>query len=1039
MKILTTLTTLIFILTVFHTGFAQGMTPQERMYAMRATHQMDFSKQNIQIKDFFDLKKSSFFTGEDHFKIKSSYSPKGIRQEKGKQTFKILRHTQFHKGIEIIGGSLILHTVDDIVTKSIGQIVPDLDINMTPNFLGVQVLSMAREGIQHALAKDNIISNDVQLDWKMTHAHLVIMDRSYPKKSGEYKLAYQCDMLAPNQYYDIFIDAHSGEILAYINKIHSTPIEGEVETNYYGTQKVTVEKVDDSHYELHDDTRGNGIFTYDAVSKELVSSTDKIWNDSDPSYSKAAGDVHYGTTAYYDFMLDRFGWSGLDGNDGALISNVNVNGKFYANAFWNGTSTNYGNGNCERFNPLTSIDIVGHEWTHGFVDYSSDLIYYDQSGALNEASADIFGKALEYVNDIEHFSWNVGQHMLKDQAGRPIRSMDDPNSVNDPAYYGGLSWYSGAGDNAGVHSNSGVLNYWFYLLVEGKTGTNEKEYNYSVPAIGMDKSIEIVFNMNVGYLTENSNYFDAMYASLSVCDDLYGPNSPERSAVLEAWFTVGLFPGMDDKDLTVRTYNDEINLCPSDQKYLDAFIYNVGNQTFSSGTPISISYKQNNTEEVIEEITLLSDLMPGDSIFHQFNTSILTGTSNDGTAYINISTAEDLNTVNDQKRLRLNASSIEDLDARLVYLRLNQNTGCGIPKIGTYSFSIQNTGCFALPEGDSIFFKIETENQDYLFGRTLFWDLDPGSYLGGTVSIPDSIIGDFKKFNATFIYPPESVVDNNSYEGEISSIQVIEDGYFEDFTPFVDDAKFYLETNPAYVRDSIYDYDGNYMLALAGVRSTANYTNCDEVEDFFEQFRRESILRYCVNTVGMDKPIFSFNYIHLLNEVFNQEIANDLYGSMFRVITDTTSTEIIYGMSTEQLHSMKFELPINYEGNIEIEIITLSGISDPFSDPELANLDALLIDNIRLYDQSRVEELFGDNEFILFPNPTNSWVQIENKDLNAIYDLEIHDMLGRLVGKHTKIQYKKIIDLSNYASGLYYVTIWQDGEKTYEQKLVKTD
>ncbi len=1035
MKITTTAITLLLIIMICHIGLAQNITTQERLRLMKATHFMDYSDQQIATKDFFELQKSLLSIGNDQFKIKSSYSPKGKRFKNRE----VKRYTQFHKGIEIIGGSLILHTSKNKVIRSIGQIVPGLQINTIPHLSKIQLRAIAGEGLSYALVKDEIFPNDHQTKWELVDSRLVIMDQSLPNKSGRYVLAYECDLHAPGQHYDLYIDAHKGEILAYINKIHSTPIEGQVETNYYGTQNVTVEKVDDDHYELHDDTRGDGIFTYDAVSREVVSSTDNQWNSSNAHYSKAAGDVHYSTTAYYDFMLDRFGWSGLDGNDAALISNVNVNGKFYSNAFWNGSTTNYGNGDCERFNPLTSIDIVGHEWTHGFVDYSSDLIYYDQSGALNEASADIFGKALEYAYDKEHFSWNVGQHMLKDQAGRPIRSMNDPNAVNDPAYYGGISWYTGAGDNAGVHSNSGVLNYWFYLLVEGKTGTNEKDYNYNVPAIGMDKAIEIVFNMNVGYLTENSNYFDAMYASLSVCDDLYGPNAPEREAVLEAWLTVGLFPGMDNKDLTVRTYNDEINLCPSDQKYLDAYIYNVGNQQFDMGTPITISYKQNNTDEVVESINLSSDLMPGDSIYYQFNTPILSGTANDGTAYINISAPDDLNTVNNQERLRLNASSIEDLDTRLVYLRLNQNTGCGIPKIGTYSFSIQNTGCFALPAGDSIFFKIETENEDYLFGRTLFWDLDPGSYLGGTTSIPDSIIGDFKKFNATFIYPPESMLENNSYEGEISSIQVIEDGYFEDFTPFVDENKYFLEANPAYVIDSIYDYNGNYMLALAGIRSTANYTNCDEVEDFFDQFRRESTLRYCVNTIGMEEPIFSFNYIHLLNEVFNQEIANDLYGSMFRVITDSTSTDIIYGMPTGELHTMEFKLPINYEGNLEIQAITLSGLQDPFDSPDLNNLDALLFDNIRLYDQTRIDQLFGENDFILFPNPTNSWIQIEHKELDAIYDVEIHDMLGRLVGKHTKIEHKKIIDLSDYASGLYYVSIWQDRVKTYEQKLVKTD
>jgi len=348
-------------------------------------------------------------------------------------------------------------------------------------------------------------------------------------------------------------------------------------------------------------------------------------------------------------------------------------------------------------------------------------------------------------------------------------------------------------------------------------------------------------------------------------------------------------------------------------------------------------------------------------------------------------------------------------------------------------------GCYTLPAGDSIFFQVETENDNYVFGRTLFWDLDPGSYLGGTVAIADSLIGDFKKFTATFIYPTEELLDNNSFEGEISSIGVIRDGYFEDFTPEADESLFFLETNTLYVQDSIYEFNGNNMLAISGIRTTANYTNCDEVEDFFDQYRRQSILRYCVDAEGMEEPYFSFNYVHFINEYFYQDIANEAYGSMFRIVTDSTSSDIIYGDELGSIHEMEFSLPQNYAGIVEIEMVTLSGTQAPFENENLENLDVLLLDNIRLYDKARIDKLFADDEFILFPNPSNSWVQIENKDLNSVFDLEIHDMLGRLVLKYDNIQHKKLIDVSDYAPGMYYVTIWQEERKTFEHKLIKTD
>ena len=139
----------------------------------------------------------------------------------------------------------------------------------------------------------------------------------------------------------------------------------------------------------------------------------KHWDLTNEDQNEIALDAHYSTTAFYDMMNERYGWSGIDGLGGELVSRVHVNGKYYVNAYWDGNRANFGNGDCDRYAPLTTLAIVGHEFMHGVTDYTSDLVYRNESGALNESMSDIFGKALEYYEDPQNFNWILGDIIRK--------------------------------------------------------------------------------------------------------------------------------------------------------------------------------------------------------------------------------------------------------------------------------------------------------------------------------------------------------------------------------------------------------------------------------------------------------------------------------------------------------------------------------------------------------------------------------------------------------------------------------------------------
>ena len=141
------------------------------------------------------------------------------------------------------------------------------------------------------------------------------------------------------------------------------------------------------------------------------------------------------------------------------------------NAFWNGSFMTYGDGDGNSRGPLVSLDIVGHEITHGVVQSTAGLIYRNQSGALNESFADIFGEAIEH-HARNNNDWLMGGDIGLNGNSGQFRSMQNPNQFADPDTYLGDYWYVGNGDAGGVHINSGVMNKWFYIMTVGEAASS---------------------------------------------------------------------------------------------------------------------------------------------------------------------------------------------------------------------------------------------------------------------------------------------------------------------------------------------------------------------------------------------------------------------------------------------------------------------------------------------------------------------------------------------------------------------------------------
>ncbi|MDR9399711.1 MAG: M4 family metallopeptidase [Salibacter sp.] len=360
---------------------------------------------------------------------------------------------------------------------------------------------------------------------------------------ADHKLAWKFNIYAqkPLSRKEYFVDAQSGDIIFTNDQIHHSDAQGTAETKYSGTRTIVTDSVSPNMFRLRETGRGNGINTFNMQNGtnhgNAVDFTDgdNYWDNVNANQDEVATDAHWGAEMTYDYYLTQHNRNSIDGNGFALNSYVHYDNN-YGNAFWDGQRMTYGDGGNQT-TPFTALDITSHEITHGLTSRTADLIYSYESGALNESFSDIFGAAVEIWARPNNNNWLIGEDI-----GITLRSMSDPNQYGDPDTYQGDNWEFGAFDNGGVHINSGVQNYWFYLLVNGGSGTNDNNESYNVTALGLTTAAEIAFRNLVTYLSPSSEYDEARFYSIKSAVDLFGACSPEVEAVTNAWHAVGVGP-----------------------------------------------------------------------------------------------------------------------------------------------------------------------------------------------------------------------------------------------------------------------------------------------------------------------------------------------------------------------------------------------------------------------------------------------------------------------------------------------------------------
>ena len=359
---------------------------------------------------------------------------------------------------------------------------------------------------------------------------------------------------------DVYIGTTNGNLVRQDNRIHFADATGSATTKYSGVQTIITDSVTTDTFRLRDS--GRNVETYNMEQGWFGNGIDFIdndnsWTNVNLAQDEVATDAHWASEMFYDYLLNEHGRNSYDNAGNALITKVHY-GNNYGSAFWDGTTVTIGDGDGSSYGPLATVDIISHEFTHGVIEHTANLIAQNEPGALGESFADIFATAVEFYAKPGTANWTMKEdaHL----SGGAERSLADPNAYGQPDTYQGTNWNFNSGTSP-IHVNNGVQNYWFYLLVNGGIGTNDNSDVYSVGSIGIDDAMEIVYRSLTVYHTSTSTFADARNYSIQAAEDLFGQCTQEVISVINAWHAVGVGSSFVNSNPEAGFYADQVFSC----------------------------------------------------------------------------------------------------------------------------------------------------------------------------------------------------------------------------------------------------------------------------------------------------------------------------------------------------------------------------------------------------------------------------------------------------------------------------------------------
>ncbi|HEY0062352.1 MAG TPA: M4 family metallopeptidase [Telluria sp.] len=529
------------------------------------------------------------FDGEHGFAIAS--------QHPGTAGTQVVRVDHTYKGIRVFGSETVVlsSAAGQILSESVADRrqklglalkagVPAAQFSVKPALtaaeaIEVAVKSVAPAGVALAPPRAELLVYPIMRTERLPSAvnkseeELNALDVTEVVDSYELAYLVRTRMRVGEQpvFHDTVVSASDGHIIDQWNALQT--VSGSGKSQYNGVVPLST-SADGDRFRMIDPLRGNGgkfggmaITNADhgSAAGEVYTNNANEWGDglqykaggstTDANGQTAAVNAMWGLMNTYDMHKNVLGWHALDGQNTAtyIAAHVNTN---YDNAYYSDTCKCMFIGDGSTFNSLGAIDVVGHEMGHGITSSTSNLLYFAESGGLNESSSDIAGEVVEaYARaggsgdkvPAEGNDWVLGKEISKN--GTPLRYMYKPSKDGSSP-----DAWSSALKRLDVHYSSGPNNRMFYFLAQGSKAEADSDYysKYLVrkPAamrgIGIDKAYRIWFKAATTKFNAITNYKDARAKTIAAAQELYGMDSREAVAVQRAYAAINVGADVDE-------------------------------------------------------------------------------------------------------------------------------------------------------------------------------------------------------------------------------------------------------------------------------------------------------------------------------------------------------------------------------------------------------------------------------------------------------------------------------------------------------------
>lgn len=662
---------------------------------------------------FFNQYKKAFgLTADDEMRL--------IKTETDAIGLTHYRYQQYHKGVLVFGAVYILHEKNNQLKTGNGMIVTNINKASNPSIQPKKAIetAIAKVSADEYAWQNKTLEADLktaQKNSKATHYPTATLMFFAKNSSPDFHLVYRVEVLAtkPLKRMAIYVDAQNGTIYHTIDLMLRADKPTKADTRYNGIKTITVDSVAPTQYYLRETGRGSGITTKnlqnqgDMINVNTNAAVQIMETDTFFNEDLTANNAHWASEMTYDYFWQVHNRNSYNGNGIAMFSYVHW-GNSIANAMWTGSAMVYGDGDGSS-GPFTTAEICGHEISHAVTQYTADLIYENESGALNESFSDMFGCMVNYFAT-DTLNWQIGL-----QTGSAFRNMANPKQFQNPDTYLGQYWVTGAEDNGGVHTNSGVANYWFALIVKGDTGTNDNGYRYNVTPIGSQKSEKIAYRALANYLTPSSKYIDCYQATIQAAIDLYGDCSDEAKIVAEAWAAVGVGHAFD----SVAVYGNEITGPITDCGLTNEpvsvnLFYNGCNRQLNAGSKLHIMVKVDQTTTYYDTITLAAPFIGGTVLATTLNTLVNVSTIGNHRLDLWVK-PESMETYTDSiKNYTFTNRLLQNVDFAAVKV-LSPTTSCQLGSTETVTMTFTYLGCAPIQIGDSLRMGLKVNASDTVF------------------------------------------------------------------------------------------------------------------------------------------------------------------------------------------------------------------------------------------------------------------------------------------------------------------------------------